>query len=90
MGNYWFPVTREDIIFYNILKQMENEGFSINEYTFSKCNISDKSSINVYFDVDRQGRSDEDIDYLARKHKVEFIFLTGCPIIHIKYRIKSE
>lgn len=46
-----------------------------------------KEELSMYFRVSRNGRTDEEIDRLARQHKVELIVMTGLPNVHLKYRI---
>lgn len=74
-----------------LIFKMYNEGFYISINTVKYMNIHIMyGSFVLYFTVDRNGRSDEEIDLLARQHKIELIFITGLPSVNIRYSIKEN
>lgn len=81
-------MTRESVMLRSFLNKMESEGFTLDEHTFEKMKESSfKGEISMYFRVSRNDRTDEEIDRLARQHKVELIVMTGLSNVHLKYRI---
>lgn len=81
-------MTRESVMLMSFLNKMESEGFILDEHTLEKMKESFfKEELSMYFRVSRNGRTDEEIDRLARQHKVELIVMTGLPNVHLKYRI---
>lgn len=81
-------VTRESMMFMSFLNKMESEGFVLDNHTVENMKDSFlKKELSLFFRVSRNGRTDEEIDRLARQHKVELIVMTGLPDVHLKYRI---
>lgn len=74
-----------------LVSKMNSEGFHISTDTLKYMNIHIMyGSFVLYFTVDRNGRSDKEIDLLARQHKVELLFITGLPSVNIRYSIKEN
>lgn len=73
------------------LKYLNQEGFFIDMPTYMKMRNTRKlGEIALYFIVERRERTDEEIDQLARQHKVELYLIIGMPIITIKYKIRED
>lgn len=72
------------------LIRASNNGFRLNIQTFmlvhQNCMLD---RFILYFDVIANGRSDEEIDYLARQMKVELLLITGLSDVYIKYKIEN-
>lgn len=74
-----------------LVYRMLDEGFHISMDTVKYMNVHIMyGSFVLYFTVDRNGRSDDEIDLLARQHKVELLFITGLPSVNIRYFIKEK
>lgn len=74
-----------------LVARMYSEGFHISIDTIKYTDIHLMyGSFVLYFTVDRNGRSDEEIDLLARQHKIELLLITGLPSVNIRYSIKEN
>lgn len=73
----------------NCLVNLEKEGFIfLNKETLEKIpENKSKGRVVLYFKVNRNSRSDDEIDLIARQYKVIFILVTGFSNSLINYYV---
>ena len=72
----------------NYFDYLHKDGFKLDVKTVDTFNVNKQyDRLVIYFSVDRKGRSDDEIDMLARQHKVELYLITGLPCVGLKYII---
>lgn len=67
---------------------LEEDGFVLNIKTIQMLEVNRQyNRLMLYFNVHSKGRPKEEIDMLARLHKVELYLITGVPELGILYNI---